>query len=441
MDQIKRKSKTVTIDARTFGGKSASFFDLNDHEVITNGYNTNPYVYSVVNRLANLSASIPLKVVKIKDKKRSKQYQAKGWKQRVLIKLDKSDAFEDATESDLAGLLQRPNPQDGFIEFSRSFYINKLTTGNGYIDALRHNDVRPPTELWVLPPLSVTLNESSDFYNKIKEIYFNWGATSKTIQPENFMHSYYYNPTGSVYGLSPLSAARQAVTGINDGSAHNVAVLQNGAKQEFVILVADGTPEEDKEKIRKDWTERYTGPYNANKVIVTDEGFMKFEKLGYTMKDMDFANLQLSDMRKVYDVYGVNSESFNDPANKTMSNKRDAARSMYVDRVIPETDVFVDELNRWLTPMFGDKNLMIIADLSEVDALNDEEDKVYERLNNTHFLTPNQKLAIAGQEQSKDPAMDLVYLPANLIPIGGSSDDLNRELMETYGLRNGVEKG
>lgn len=414
-EKISEKGESVSLFSS--GSRKASFFDLTNHEVITDGYNTNPYIYSVVNKLALLMASVPIKAQKVVSPQKYAKYKSMDWGVRVDNVDLKEDALEDVPDHDLQKLLERPNAQESEFEFRYNFFINKLITGNGFIEAIKPTETRPPVELWNLPPLAVTLNESGNFYNKIIEAYFNWGVTSKTILRENLLHSKYYNPAGGVYGLSPLSAARKATQQINDGDEWNASLLQNGAKPEFLIIVADGTPDPEKEKLKKRWREQYTGPHKASKdPIVMEEGFMKLEKMGYTVKDMDWQNSTLTNMRKVYDVYGVSSEIFNDPANKTMSNKREAMRALYTDRLLPEVDSYRDELQRWLAPMYPD-DIVLTVDLTGVDALNEEKDKVAARMAQSWWIAPNKKLEEMGFDRIERPEFDEPWVPMGILPL------------------------
>lgn len=416
---------------KTYGGKEATFFDVSDYEVLTKGYNTNPYVYAVVNKLAFLMAMVPMKVSKVVDKQKQAKYKSLSWEEKITPKGEriKEESLEDAPEHELQQLLDNPNGEYGAFEFRQSYYINKLSTGNMYIEALKPTDSRPPTELYNLPPLSVTINPTNNFYDKVEQYFFNWGATAKDIEPEKVLHSKYYNPLGRIYGLSPLSAARRATQSINDGDEWNASLLQNGAKPEYVIITANGTTPEQKTKLKKRFMDQYAGPHKqTSEPLVVDEDFMKFESLGYNMRDMDWVNANLTNMRKVYDVYGVSSEIFNDPTNKTQANKREAIRSLYTDRVLPEVEAVKDEFERWLKPMYPDsENITLVCDTSSVDALNEEQDKIAERLERIDYYTPNEKRAEMGKERIDEEWADMVYMPANKVPaqsVGTMSEPL-----------------
>lgn len=434
IDTAKKQVKGQSFALWTSGGKKASFFDVNDHSTIKNGYNTNPFVYSVVNRLAGLAADIPLKVQKVIDSKKFAKYMSLDFEAKATNKAHqlKAQSVEDMPDHDLQHLLNRPNAEQGYYEFAKSYYIDKLVTGNSFVFGMEPTEGRPPVELWNLPPLGVTINESNNFFNKILEIYFQWGQTSLTIPPDKFMHSKYYNPTGSVYGLSPLSAARLAMQALNDGDEWNVSLIQNGAKPEYILIVPEGTPDDEKDQLKKRWKETQQGPHSVGtEPLVLEENVIKFHSLGYTVKDMDFINSTLTNMRKVYDVYGVSSEVFNDPQNKTQANKREAIRALYVDRVMPEVSSFCDNLQRWLVPKFGN-DIVLTPDLSAVEALSEERGKKVEWMSRLPVLVPNILMQELGYEAVDDPAMDIPYIRSGYVPVGMDDDFLALEADLTY---------
>jgi phage portal protein BeeE len=136
-------------------------------------------------------------------------------------------------------------------------------------------------------------------------------------------------------------------------------------------------------------------------------------------------------MRKVFDVYGVSSETFNDPDNKTMSNKREAIRSMYTDRVIPDVESFVDELQRWVSDWY-EEDLVLTLDLSGVEALNEEREKKAKWLSQLPELPPNIVLQEMGYEPMDNPIYDEPWMPSNRMPAGTLTDTLNLEAELTY---------
>lgn len=419
-----KKSQTIGrtggIDISFIGGKKATFFDLSDYEVITNGYNSNPYVYAVINRLSTLKAVVPFEVKRMVSIAKYDRYKAKSFTEqasRKALRL-KEEAIENWDEHPANKLLHRPNARMSGYTMRKQLYTDIDLTGNMYIEAIMGASY--PTELWALPPVNVTLQDSGNFYKPIRNAYFSHQQTQKTLEPEMFLHHKYYDPTGKIYGLSPLAAARKAVQQLNDGDAHNAALLQNGAKPEYLIMVPEGTPQEEMDKLKQEFESKYGGPYKAGRVMVFDEA-TKFESMGFTMKDMDFQQSQLANFRKVCDIYNVSSEIFNDPDNKTQANKAEAIRALYTDKILPDVSELADQLTTWLGSFWPNDNIIIEPDLSQVDALSDERGKVYDRLSKPIPLTMNQKLEEMGYERSDAEGMDEVWMPTGWAPMGSQS--------------------
>jgi len=443
-DTLNPARKTQPVTQKELSGFSGSngfnisftsdSFDISNANLYHKGYKSNPYVYAVVSRLSFLMAQIPFKVSKITDVSKQAKYKGMTWEQKTSRKgqLLKEEAIEDVPGHPLQEILDYPNNEMEGFEFRQALYINKLLTGNAYGQAMRR-DERPPTELWVLPPMAVTLQSSGNFYNKVKSARFSWNATQKEIESQNLFHSKYYDPMGSVYGLSPLVAARKAIQQVNAGDEHNAALLQNGAKPEFIIIVPDGTTDEQKENLKERFVQEYGGKYKGTmKPIVADESFMRIEQLGYTMKDMDWQASQLNNMRKVYDVFGVGSEIFNDPENKIQANKEEAIRSLYTDRVLPEADNFKGEFERFLLPMYPEDNLMIAIDTSAVAALNEERNKIAERMEKVDYFTENEKRAEMGAERIDEEWADMVWKDARKVPAQSLGDVQLEDAKEIY---------
>ena len=80
-----------------------------------------------------------------------------------------------------------------------------------------------------------------------------------------------------------------------------------------------------------------------------------------------------------------------------------------------------EELNRWLTPMFGEK-LYIDFDFTVIPELQEEMDKVVSQMSNSWWLTPNEKRAATGYGiDEENQELDKYYIPANLIPVTDSN--------------------
>ena len=90
---------------------------------------------------------------------------------------------------------------------------------------------------------------------------------------------------------------------------------------------------------------------------------------------MSSADLQLLEkgvinLRAMCNVFGLDSSLFNDPANKTFNNRKEAEKALYTNAVQPTLDKVEAELNRWFVPShYPAGNVRLRFDYSEVAAL------------------------------------------------------------------------
>jgi phage portal protein BeeE len=114
----------------------------------------------------------------------------------------------------------------------------------------------------------------------------------------------------------------------------------------------------------------------------------------------------------------------NNTDGSTYNNMKEAKKALYQNCVIPELIKIQDELNRWLTPKYGE-NLCIEYDFSVIPELQEESDKIVEQMSKAWWLTPNEKRAAMSYSHDDDnPILDDYYIPANLIPASGEDIDL-----------------
>ena len=74
-------------------------------------------------------------------------------------------------------------------------------------------------------------------------------------------------------------------------------------------------------------------------------------------------------------MYHVDSSLFNDPANKTFNNRKEAQKSLYTDAVLPVINkVVIDKVWNPILSTWGDENTKyrVKADKSDIDALHQD---------------------------------------------------------------------
>jgi hypothetical protein len=124
------------------------------------------------------------------------------------------------------------------------------------------------------------------------------------------------------------------------------------------------------------------------------------------------------------------------------NNKREEAKDFYLIGVLPVLNNYLIAMSDFILPAYAREGtkLLWMPDVSKIEALSHNLKETWEWLRTAWELTPNQKLKVAGFEESEDESMNQVYYPASLFPINMDLDDdqkaeniLNQRNIQDYG--------
>lgn len=314
-----------------------------------------------------------------------------------------------------------PNPNQDGASFREALAAHYLISGNSYAhavgpDAANEEQRRPPTELWTLRPdrMEIIVSKSDD--HLIEK--FRYGGTNgRDIHPSAVGHWKRFHPMDDFYGLSPLSPIAGAVDQSNRAEAWNSGLLKNGAVRPGAFTT-EGNLTPDQRKDLKDWIdEDVSGPGNAMKPLLLEAG-LKYHDMGLTPLEMQFIEGQRANRVKVCMAYGVAPELLGDATNKTYSNYGEARKALYQETVIPHATALANLVNQWLVSKFGD-DLLLDFDVSGIDALSDERDKVWDQVGTANWLTVNEKRLATGRGEI--PGGDVILVPLSSIPLAAAA--------------------
>ncbi len=183
-----------------------------------------------------------------------------------------------------------------------------------------------------------------------------------------------------------------------------------------------GLTKEQKEALKEQLKSDYGGVLNAGKWLVL-EADMDAERFQSALKDLDTTPLEKLVLRKVCSIFKVPSELLGDSENKTYSNQKEARKSLYQETVLPILDLFRDEFNNWIVPDFDEtKSLFLDYDTSDIEALSEDLDKLWDRavkaIGGVPFLDRNEARDML--KYGSKPGLDIVTIPINQIPVEGS---------------------
>lgn len=325
---------------------------------------------------------------------------------------------EEIESHPLLTLLRRPNKRSSWRALTEAVIASRMIAGNAYVE--RVDGVRDVLELHHLRSdrVKIVLSANGD------PARYEYTASGRTVTYEaetprgsQILHLREFNPINDVYGLSPVDPAAYDIDTHTAAQGWNKAMLDNQARPSGA-LVFNG-PEgqtslsDDQFRRLKDQIEdNYSGAKNAGRPMLL-EGGLDWKEMGLSPKDMEFLEGQHNAARNIARVFGVPPMLLGIPGDATYSNYQEANSAFWRDTVIPMTEDYLEELSAWLGPLFG--GVTIKADWDQCPALTPERDALWKRVNDSDFLTLDEKRAAVGYEPVEGG--DVILVPGSDVPL------------------------
>jgi HK97 family phage portal protein len=366
------------------------------------GYLRNVYLFRAINLIAEAAAGI-------------------SWK---LYNAGTSERAEIDSHPLLTLLNKRPNQREGAGEFMIALVSYWLLAGDTYAVALRGTTSARstrktgPAEIYALRPdrIKPIVTEGSGELTGYEYTRDDGGKIEYDV--EDVLHARRFNPLSEYSGVSPARVAGRAVDQHNAANEWNTALLQNFGRFPAVITTETQLTPEQRDKLKEQFRERYSGPKNAGKPIFGDGGVFSVQKTSDTASDMDWLAGKMAAMREVATAFGIAPELLGDGAAKTFSNMHEARASMYTEVVLPMLDILRSPVSNWLFPMYamdpGAYDLDV--DKDGIEALQEDRALTWERANAPNSpLTVNERRELLGKDPVDDG--DVILVSSSMVPL------------------------
>ena len=126
------------------------------------------------------------------------------------------------------------------------------------------------------------------------------------------------------------------------------------------------TPKE-RERIEKEYTEKYGNKSNQFQTIITDAS-LRWNPMTFPTKDLMLFEEIDADFEVILDFYGMDQNIFTKSQGSTFENKRQGLKDTYQNTIIPEADSFAQDLTKFL----GLKNERLILDYSHLPVFQED---------------------------------------------------------------------
>jgi HK97 family phage portal protein len=415
-------------------GNSVLWNRENDDSYITQGYQKNATIYSLINLITKAATTIPFQVYEKTSENDYKRYKAltSGIMDAASIQkasILQKNALVELQDTELHKILERPNPAQSYNAWLTELIAFGKLTGNRYIYGIGPDtgaNVGKFTELYVMPSQVMEII-SNGIMEPVSQYKLEYNGT-KYIDASEICHikdfNPYYDGTGShLYGQSPLKAGLRSLTTNNEAVQTGVKYLQNQTARGLLTSEMGDINEVQAQQLKDKFRRQHQGSDNAGDIIITPNK-MSWINFGLNASDVSLIAQYNASIKDLCNIYNVPVQLLNNTESSSYNNVKEAKKALYQNAVIPELIKIKDELNRWLAPKYGDK-LCIEFDFSVIPELQEETDKVVDQLSKAWWITPNEKRAAMNYgKDEENTTLDDYFIPANLIPTNPSEIDL-----------------
>ena len=314
------------------------FFGFNNGSVkmaqLIEAYGTNPIVYSIVNLISGV---------------------CDGAEKQLL---DGDKEIESGATFDILSTLDE-----------QKTYLNLLASGNVFLRFIKGIGMGAEFEVLNSKCVEILLNNNGT----VKGYRYQIGNTTENIPEEEVLHIKFANIVHTDanrmhYGYSPLEAGMKIVTASSEIFNAEAAIFKNRG---VIGMLSSGTDmpllDKDTEALQEAFQERGGGSENFNKVLVTNAN-AKYVQMGMSPSDLQLIDNQLSKMRFLCGLFGIDSKLLGDGQNSTYNNVKEAQKNAYTNTYLPLMQKVNKALINFLNKEYS-TNYTYKVDLTKVEAL------------------------------------------------------------------------
>lgn len=350
---------------------------------------------------------------------------------------------DDVPNGRMLSLINNPNPwmsRSELIEAVMTFY---LLFGNAY---LSYQSVRNglnagiPLRLDPLPPQWMEMKIGT-YLDPIAGWRFVLSSNPIDYLPGEILHWKEFNPdysqsgTGHLYGMSRLKPILKSVIGSSSSYDSLVSAFQHqGAFGILTILGEDGNTDKigraQLSAIQREYANKYTGSKNAGKIVVTKWDH-KWTNFGMTVAELKILESLGMFRGAIADAYNVPNQLLSGSKDRTYNNYSEANRALWSNAIKPSVDGLMEKLTRWLAPLCKEPGHSLVADYSEIEALQKNKAEMVTWMVNGRVFTGNEIREACGYERMERPDMDepiYTLMSAPAMPQGDETEEILKRL-------------
>lgn len=294
----------------------------------------------------------------------------------LVVERTRGDKTVPVPEHPVATLWnRRPNPLVSARAFKETVWAQLELAGESfvYLDRGETGEGAIQGVYVIFSPVEVVVD--SRVAGTIKGYVVRVGGQRVPLLPSEVLWLRYPHPREPWGAMAPYRAAGFALDLDGMAKAWQLGELRNGARPEGVVYLGDVDPDTH-DAIVADFTARHTGPASASRhLFVSGTEAGAYQRIGLTAQEVAYADTRKGNAEEVFLAFGVPRDYL--MGGTTYENRRAARQTLWSDTIVPKLEVVAGDVDRQLLP---DLTETCHFDVSKVDALRENEDAIYSRV-------------------------------------------------------------
>ena len=307
-------------------------------------------------------------------------------------------------------LLYNINPFQTSNEFIALDTIYQELVGESFW-ILNYNALGEPAESWI--PYPHKMSVVPDKQKFVRGYIYGYGADAIPFDTNEVIHFKYPNPLNQYRGLGSAQSIGVDLDAELYSGQWNRNFFYNSARPDGVIEFDYTLSDEQFDKLKKQWSEKYKGVSKAHQVGLL-EGGGKYKQIQNTVKDMDFSQLKQLNRDIILGVYGMplSVMGISENVNKANAEAGDYTFARWL--VKPRLDWKTAKLQEQLIPKFRKSENLQLGFEEVVPETLEQKMLLAESGIRAGYLTINEARKLRGLDAL--PSGDMLLIPLNLIP-------------------------
>jgi HK97 family phage portal protein len=355
-------------------------------------YRSSPAVWTVVDKLADLTARLPLKV----------------YSREV-------DGRPEAREHPYARLLRQPSQCCDRNEFWRRVSVHFDLFGEAILAKVRA-ERDEPTELVIVHPATVDVSVRSSGVTYQIAI----GRERIELPESEVVHFKRVDPDNPYRGLSPLEPLRRTLDNTEAARAAQASFWARGARPGVALMHPSKISVQAAQRLKTQFDSIAAGAGKTGTTVVLEEG-MEPKVMSLSAEEAQYIQTRKYDDREVFAAYHMPPTAVGDLEYATFANVTENLRSVYRDTIAPRLQTFESVLEFSLRPDFGEG---VYAEWLMDEVLRgdfEQRAEAYQKAINAGWTTPAEV-----RDRENLPFVegsDRLYINSTMIPLATDAAD------------------